>query len=93
VLAFDNSNTVRKPLAVALSEDGGATWPWVRNIEQGRPGYGSEEQKPKSPGREEYSYPSIIQSREGSIYVAFTYRRQTIKVVSFGEGWIRQGSR
>jgi predicted neuraminidase len=93
VLAFDNSNTVRKPLAVALSEDGGATWPWVRNIEQGRPGYGSEEQKPKAPGREEYSYPSIMQSREGTIYVAFTYRRQTIKVVSFGEDWIRQGGK
>jgi predicted neuraminidase len=50
------------------------------------------EQKPKEPGREEYSYPSIMQTRDGEILVAFTYRRQTIKVVSFREDWIRHGS-
>ena len=46
---------------------------------------------PKQPGREEYSYPSIMQTRDGKIMVAFTYRRQTIKVVSFPEDWIKQG--
>jgi predicted neuraminidase len=91
VLAFNNSNSVRKPLTVALSEDNGATWPWVRNIETGRPAFGMNEQKPKVPGREEYSYPSVMQSRDGTIYVAFTFRRQTIKVVSFPEEWIRRG--
>ena len=53
--------------------------------------FGSEEQKPKVPGREEYSYPSVMQSRDGKIYVSFTYRRQTIKVVSFEEDWLRMG--
>lgn len=101
VLAFNNSSTkhsgstpsvgLRKPLSVALSEDEGKTWCYVRDIETGRAGYGMEEQRPKVPGREEYSYPSIMQSRDGRIYVAFTYRRQTIKVVSFDEDWIRQG--
>jgi predicted neuraminidase len=91
VLAFNNSNKLRKPLSVALSEDGGKTWPWVRDVETGRVGYGSEEQKPKVPGREEYSYPSVMQSRDGKIYVSFTYRRQTIKVVSFEEDWLRMG--
>jgi predicted neuraminidase len=90
VLAFNNSNSVRKPLTVALSEDNGATWPWVRNLETGRPGFGMNEQKPKVPGREEYSYPSVMQGRNGTIYVAFTFRRQTIKVVSFPEEWIRR---
>lgn len=93
VLAFDNSNSLRKPLAIALSDDSGRTWPWVRNLETGRPGFGSEEQKPKVPGREEYSYPSVMQSRDGTIYVAFTFRRQTIKVISFQEAWIRKGGR
>lgn len=100
-IAFDNSHTdrsgsrpiagLRKPLSVALSRDGGVTWSEVRDIETGRTGYGAEEQKPKEPGREEYSYPTILQTRDGLIHVAFTYRRQTIKVVSFPESWIGQG--
>jgi predicted neuraminidase len=98
VIAFDNSSRgsgeaggLRKPLSVALSEDEGKTWSYVRDVETGRPGYGIEQQRLKQPGREEYSYPSIMQTRDGEILVAFTYRRQTIKVVSFREDWIRQG--
>ena len=96
VLAFDNSSKssanggLRKPLSVALSLDGGNTWPYVRDVEEGRPGYGLAEQSPKELGREEYSYPTIMQTRSGEILVAFTYRRQTIKVVSITEDWIRQ---
>ena len=97
VMAFDNSSKssanggLRKPLSVALSLDGGNTWPYARDIEEGRPGYGLAEQTPKEPGREEYSYPSIMGTRKGEILVAYTYRRQTIKVVSITEDWIRQG--
>ena len=101
VMAFDNSHTdhtgahavagLRKPLSVGLSRDGGATWSEVRDVETGRPGYGMEEQKPKEPGREEYSYPSILETGDGVIHVAFTYRRQTIKDVSFREDWIAGG--
>lgn len=101
VLAFDNSHTsadnktpdegLRKPLSVALSEDNGKTWSYVRDVETGRPGYGRAEMRPKQPGREEYSYPSILQARNGKIYVSFTYRRQTIKVVTITEDWIRKG--
>ena len=98
VMAFNNSSKrsagggLRKPLSVALSLDGGSTWPYVRDIEEGRPGYGLAEQTPKEPGREEYSYPSILETRDGEILVAFTYRRQTIKVVSISETWIKQKS-
>jgi predicted neuraminidase len=97
VLAFDNSSIrpggnegVRKPVSVALSEDNGKTWPWVRDVEVGRAGYGVAQGKPKEPGREEYSYPSIMQTQDGEILIAFTFRRQTIKVVSFHENWIKQ---
>ena len=64
----------------------------MRDVEEGRPGYGLAEQAPKEPGREEYSYPGIMQTRDGEILVAFTYRRQTIKVVSITENWIKQKS-
>jgi predicted neuraminidase len=98
VMAFNNSSKgsanggLRKPLSVALSLDEGKTWPYVRDVEEGRSGYGLAEQSPKEPGREEYSYPSIMQTRDGEILVAFTFRRQTIKVVAISEDWIRQTS-
>jgi predicted neuraminidase len=102
VLAFNNTQTnrtggkpvegLRKPLSVALSENNGQNWSYVRDVENGRPGYGLEEMKQKRPGREEYSYPTIIQTRSGRILIAYTFRRQTIKVVSFTEDWIRHGS-
>ncbi len=97
VMAFNNSSKnapegdLRKPLSVALSLDEGKTWRYVRDVEVGRAGYGMEERKVKEPGREEYSYPSIMETKSGEIMVAFTYRRQTIKVVSFREDWIKQG--
>ncbi len=101
VIAFNNSAAdrsgpkaiggLRKPLTVALSADDGLTWSTARDIETGRPGYGQKERDIKEPGREEYSYPTVMEARDGSIFVAFTFRRQTIKVVRFPESWIQQG--
>jgi predicted neuraminidase len=42
-------------------------------------------------GREEYSYPSVIQASDGRINVASAYRRYTIKAVRFDERWIEGG--
>lgn len=102
VMVFNNSQAdpthknlmagLRKPLSIALSTDGAKTWSFVRDIETGRPGYGAAEAKPKRPGREEYSYPTVVQTRDGRIHVAFTFRRETIKEVSFPESWIRKES-
>ncbi|SEF92514.1 Predicted neuraminidase (sialidase) [Bryocella elongata] len=99
-LVFDNTSKTfgepasqaRKPLSIAISTDNGETWSAVRDIETGRIGYGSLESKPHIPGREEYSYPSVFQTRDGRIHVSFTFRRQTIKDVSFPESWVAAGS-
>jgi predicted neuraminidase len=94
VLAFNNKSKggPRRPLSVALSKDGGATWGWVRDLETGRavlePG---KDPNRKEPGREEYSYPSVLQTADGKINVAYTWRRETIKVVRFDEKWIETG--
>ena len=100
-IAFDNSaidrsgprptGGLRKPLSVALSPDDGVTWTAVRDVEVGRTGYGLAERNAKQPGREEYSYPSILQLADGPLMVAYTYRRQTIKVVTFPEDWVKKG--
>ena len=99
VLAFDDSRSAningkpqegpRKPLSVALSTDYGDTWGWIRKVEAGRPSATASMEKEKKPGREEYSYPSIVQDADGQIDLAFTYRRETIKFVRFPESWIQ----
>lgn len=86
VLTFDNiDEKLRFPLSIALSEDNGVTWKYVRDIEPGPPGIDPD-------SKVEFSYPSVIQERNGKIMVAYTYNRQTIKVVEFEEKWIRHGS-
>jgi predicted neuraminidase len=110
VIAFNNSNAVssagkaqaalRKPLAIAISEDGGKTWPWIRDIETGDTSItGSvgdpldkKEHVKGSAAYDEYSYPTVVQSPDGQIHIAFTYRREGIKYVRFREEWIRQGT-
>ena len=98
VMAFNNTSSSnkrektqagpRKPLSVALSTDGGQTWPWIRDIETGS----KELEHPEDREHEDYSYPSVIQEPDGKIDVAYTYRREQIKVVHFDEEWIKRGS-
>jgi predicted neuraminidase len=94
----------RLPVSIALSVDGGQTWPWVRDVETGKglpkdpvPDtiagiHLNEKQKRGFEQRlEAYEYPSVIQTADGALHVAYTFRRRTIKYVSFSEDWIRKG--
>jgi len=102
VMAFNNVSAVvtrgkpqagpRKPLSVALSEEGGNTWPWVRDIETGNPNHETGSREENARKGEEFSYPSILQDADGNIDVAFTYLRKTIKVVRFDKNWIKGGN-
>jgi predicted neuraminidase len=101
IIAFNNSSagttrnktgaSVRSPLSIALSQNGGDTWPWIRDIETG-----SSERRSESQGdggmEEEYSYPSLLQDSDGKIDVAYTYNRVAIKIVRFDEGWVKKGN-
>ncbi len=101
VMAFNNSPRImvdghprpgpRKPLTLAISSDYGKTWPWMRNIAVGRAWATPALEQEKDPGREEYSYPSVVQGPNGNIDVAFTYRRETIKFMRIPESWIKDG--
>jgi predicted neuraminidase len=76
VLVFNNSPSRRSPLTVALSTDEGRTWPRTRNLEI---------------GAGEFSYPAVIQARDGLIHVTYTYQRKSIKHAVFNEAWITAG--
>ncbi|WP_065079042.1 sialidase family protein [Clostridium ragsdalei] len=79
----------RAPLTIAISEDEGKTWPYMRNIEVGDGFCMTNNSKEKL--NREYSYPSIKQTPDDRIHVTFTYFRQNIKYVCISEGWIKRG--
>ncbi len=81
VVVFNNSPEKRFPLTVALSRDGGATYVAMRDLHAECPEGGCS-----------YHYPSIMQSRkDGSIWVTYTHKRQTIGWAHFNEAWLLEG--
>ncbi|TDD21988.1 sialidase family protein [Nonomuraea diastatica] len=67
----------RAPLTLALSSDGGRSWPWRRDLETGD-GYCMSNNSRDGLNRE-LSYPSIAQTADGSLHVAYTHHRKAIK--------------
>ncbi|MBP0969863.1 MAG: exo-alpha-sialidase, partial [Oscillospiraceae bacterium] len=65
-----------------LSEDGGMTFPLIRHMELGE-GYVGRE---NSTNNRTYEYPTIMQSRDGMIHIAYAYKtREGVKWMSFSE--------
>lgn len=97
VMAFNNTQAgltrdtprtaSRTILSVALSMDGGKTWPWVRDAQNNE-----NPANTRSGENPEYSYPSVVQTPDGRIQMAFTFRRETVKYMTFDEQWIRMGT-
>ena len=76
---------VRYPVTIALSEDGGATWPYMRHVDTGDDLAGEQNLRLNR----RLGYPCIIQTRDGMIHVGYSYRdRQCIKYVRVSEDWI-----
>ena len=79
--------TPRAPMTLAISEDGGRTWPFRRNLEVGD-GYCMTNNSELQLNRE-YSYPSIKQTEDGVIHIAYTFYRQKIHYVRVREEWVK----
>jgi predicted neuraminidase len=75
-------------MTLAISQDGGRSWPAMRNLEVGD-GYCMTNNSAEKLNRE-YSYPSIVQSADGRLHIAYTYFRQNIKYVTVEEAWVAQ---
>jgi len=101
LLVYNDLERGRYSLAAAISEDEGATWPYIRHIErdpQGLDGASSH-------------YPAVVQGQDGTIHLSYSYhgtqpayfvdeeegdapqeRARTIKYVHFNEAWVREGT-
>ena len=71
VLVYNNFQTIagtkkgpRTPLSVAVSSDDGLTWHHVLTLED-------------SPIAD-YSYPAVVEGRDGSLHITYTWRRQRV---------------
>ena len=89
VVIYNDVESGRNSLAVALSEDEGKSWPWKRQIEL------DPAAQPKTA-----HYPAIIQGRDGMLHASYSYffptvagaaDRKTIRHATFDEAWIRAG--
>jgi predicted neuraminidase/peroxiredoxin len=79
LLAYnDTDKSDRTPFNVIQSTDDGKTWGEMKAIEQD---WG------------EFSYPCIVQSSDGMVHLTYTYRRFSIKHVTFDEGWLKTKER
>ena len=80
LLVYNDVDDGRYSIAVAISDDEGETWKWKRNLENIEGG--------------SFSYPSVIQAKDGKIHVTYTYRlpgeKKSIIHVSFKENWVKE---
>lgn len=81
----------RAPMTVAISADGGKTWPWQRNLDEGD-GYCMTNNSLDKRNRE-FSYPSIKQGADGTLHIAYTWFRQAIKYVHVSPEWVKESAR
>ena len=78
ILAYNPSGSSRSPLTLALSEDGGLTWPYSVNVED-NPEF-------------RYSYPFLLQSSDGWLHMGYSHMEgRTIRHLVFNEDYIRTG--
>ena len=80
VMVYNDTESGRHSLAVALSDNEGKTWKWKRHI--GRSG-----NRAKS-----FGYPSLIQGKDGMLHLTYSYKEQgraTIRHCTFRADWIK----
>ena len=78
LLVYNDTIEGRHRLAASISDDEGKTWNWTRHLEQH--------------ARGAYHYPSVIQGRDGTIHVVYSYfvdGGKSMKHAAFNEAWVR----
>jgi len=78
LLAFNDSETGRENLRLALSTDEGQTWMRIATVAE-------------EPGAD-FSYPFLLQASSGDVHLVYTWKRAAIRHVAFNIPWL-SGSR
>lgn len=81
LLIAGNGETGRNQLLLWLSDDAGKTWRTAATVES--------DADPQA----EFSYPALLQDRDGRVHLAYTWRRQGIKYAVYSEAWLNGGGR
>lgn len=76
LLVFNDTDTGRSSLALAVSHDQGRSWKTVRHIEQ------------LNDGKSEFSYPYLIRGNDGTMHLLYTWNRKRIRHVQFNDNWV-----
>jgi len=81
VVVYNDLEDGRYSVAVSLSDDEGETWKWTKHLEKDDSKKGS------------FSYPSVIQTKDGMIHISYSYRigenKKTIKHISLDSNWVK----
>ncbi|MCI0378366.1 MAG: exo-alpha-sialidase [Gemmataceae bacterium] len=79
LLAYNDTTVGRASLAISLSDDEGKTWKWTRHLERHATG--------------SYHYPAVIQGKDGTIHVVYSYFVQggkSMKHAAITEDWVKR---
>jgi predicted neuraminidase len=74
LLAWNPQAANRDKLALSLSRDAGMTWTAPKFVEDSAGG--------------EFSYPALLQGRDGTVHLAYTWQRRSIKHLAFTPAWL-----
>lgn len=92
VMLYNDLEKDRWSLALSLSDDEGKTWKWTRHVER------DETNQPRS----SFHYPSMVQGRDGSLHLTYSYfqnhipangPRKTIRYAHVNVEWVKASGR
>jgi predicted neuraminidase len=82
LMVYNDLESKRHSLVAAISDDEGITWKWRRHLD-GDPG---------KPTASQYHYPSVIQAKDGTIHITYSYfvpEGKAIKHAHIDEDWVK----
>lgn len=84
IMTYNDLEEKRYSLLAMISDDEGKTWKWRRHLDG----------DPAVKVTNEYHYPSLIQAKDGTIHITYSYfvaEGQSIKHAQFSEDWVKAG--
>lgn len=80
LLAFNNHEKEREDMTLATSLDQGQTWQIARTVEENRLAVPDKSRQ--------FSYPWLLQTRNGNIHLLYTWHKSHIKHIVFNTTWL-----